>query len=351
MAVPQPTRYQGKAMQIATLPQNHRALVTGALAGTLVGSHDVDGGVTSIRSPLIDLTETANYTLTLSYYLAHLHNTSDNDFLRITAVSENGLRKVLLNETGTPANRVAQWQTLSKDLSMLAGSSIYLLIEAADGGAGSIVEAAVDAIRIEKTTRIRTGTDGLGSGNTGTRGDTLYSENFESTTTWKTNPYGTDSALAGQWETGSPEQTSFLGTIVQPATTLNGEQTLVTGKAAGNTVGAHDIDGGMTSAQSPLITLPAGHRFVLTMNYYFAHLWNTTAADYLQISAISADGRRNSLLRITGTPQNKAAIWQTMTVDLSAYSGQAIYLLVEAADAGSGSVIESAIDNIKITYQ
>ncbi|MEZ5449459.1 MAG: hypothetical protein R3E89_10895 [Thiolinea sp.] len=173
LAVPQATTYQGMAIQRNNSPSGSQVLVTGARAGALVGSHDVDGGVTSIRSQLIDLRADARYSLKLAYYFAHLKNTSAADFLRISAVTEQGGRTVLLEETGEARNRPAQWTNLSKDISQLAGTRIRLLIEAADGGSGSIVEAAVDNIRIEKTTGVDTGNTGSSSGDTGTRGDAV----------------------------------------------------------------------------------------------------------------------------------------------------------------------------------
>ena len=61
-------------------------LVTGPLAGSSAGAYDIDGGVTSIRSPNIVLPSGKNLTLTLSYYMAHLNNSSSADYLRIKIV-------------------------------------------------------------------------------------------------------------------------------------------------------------------------------------------------------------------------------------------------------------------------
>jgi aminopeptidase S len=50
-----------------------------------------------------------------------------------------------------------------------------------------------------------------------------------------------------------------------------------------------------------------------------------------------------------GAASNRAAAWQTATVNLSAYAGQSIRLQVEAADLSTASLVEAAVDDIKIT--
>ena len=84
---------------------------------------------------------------------------------------------------------------------------------------------------------------------------TVFSDNFETSTGWTTNPSGTDTATTGAWARGNPEGTSS-GITLQLDTTASGSNDLVTGAAAGTSAGVFDVDGGTTSAQSPLITLP-----------------------------------------------------------------------------------------------
>ncbi|HET9530332.1 MAG TPA: enoyl-CoA hydratase/isomerase family protein, partial [Blastocatellia bacterium] len=57
---------------------------------------------------------------------------------------------------------------------------------------------------------------------------------------------------------------------------------LATGAAAGASVGANDIDNGVTSIRSPEITLPI-KQVTLSFNYYLAHLTNATSADFLRV--------------------------------------------------------------------
>jgi subtilisin-like proprotein convertase family protein len=121
-------------------------LVTGPLAGSSVGSFDIDNGVTSIRSPNISLPSGLDITLTFSYYLAHLNNSSSADFLRVTAVGSSS--QVVFEELGAANDDDAVWDTHSASLNAFAGQTIYLLIEASDNAGGSLVEAAIDDVEI-----------------------------------------------------------------------------------------------------------------------------------------------------------------------------------------------------------
>jgi aminopeptidase S len=50
-----------------------------------------------------------------------------------------------------------------------------------------------------------------------------------------------------------------------------------------------------------------------------------------------------------GSPTNRAGSWATATADLSAFAGQSVRLLIRAADAGGGSLVEAGIDDVRIT--
>ncbi len=83
---------------------------------------------------------------------------------------------------------------------------------------------------------------------------TVFFDDFETSQGWTTNANGTDTATTGQWARANPETTTSSGTK-QHGTTVSGVNDLVTGPLAGASVGANDIDGGVTSIQSPAITL------------------------------------------------------------------------------------------------
>ncbi len=180
----------------------------------------------------------------------------------------------------------------------------------------------------------------------GTPGQTVYADGFETATGWTTNPSGTDTATAGAWERGDPAATSS-GVTTQLGTAAGGTYDLVTGAAAGASAGALDVDGGVTSARSPAITLPGG-TITLSFAWYLAHLDNASSADYLRVRVVSGT-TTTTVFTQSGAATNRAAAWQTATVDLSAYAGRSVRLLVEAADASTASLVEAAVDDVVIT--
>ncbi|TXH70184.1 MAG: hypothetical protein E6Q83_06565 [Thiothrix sp.] len=333
------TNYQGIATQRTTTNGN-KALATGIQAGAMIGAYDLDGGLSSMRSPEITLPSTASYKLELSYYFAHLWNASASDFFRISVI-EGSQRHVLLQENGNLNNRSAQWTDFSTSLAAYAGKKIYLLIEAADNDAGSIVEAGIDNVKLVK--------QGSSGENTGNTSNLVYSEDFETTLAWTINPKRSDTATSGQWQLGKPQGTYYQTLALQLNAAASGEHALVTGAAAGNTVGDYDLDGGLTSIRSPMINLVANAHYRLQLDYYFAHLWNASHADFLRISVENSQGQKQILLEQRGTATNRAAAWAQLTADLSSFAGSSIYLLIEASDDSSGSIVEAAVDNLRLT--
>jgi aminopeptidase S len=126
---------------------------------------------------------------------------------------------------------------------------------------------------------------------------------------------------------------------------------LVTGLNAGSSAGSNDVDGGQTSIQSPAIALPAGGTITLRFRSFFAHLNNATSADYFRVRIVGNNGQPQTVYTLSGRAANVAAAWATRTVNISAFAGQTVRVRVEAADAGSGSLVEAGIDNVTITRQ
>jgi len=147
-ANPQPTAKSGPK-QLGTTVSGSRALVTGALAGARPASNDVDGGVTTIRSTRITLPDPVG-RLTFRYYLAHNDRSSAADWLRVWVEAGDGTRTLVLEELGAPNDDDAAWATASIPLAPWAGQEVRIVIGAADGGRGNLVEAAVDDVRIRR---------------------------------------------------------------------------------------------------------------------------------------------------------------------------------------------------------
>jgi len=179
-------------------------------------------------------------------------------------------------------------------------------------------------------------------------GTTVYQDTFETATGWTTNPSGTDTATTGAWERGDPEATNSSG-AKQLGTTVSGVNDLVTGRLAGSSAGANDIDGGTTSIRSPLIPLPAGAgTLTLSLSWYLAHGSNATNADFLRVSIVHNGGTTQVLSRI-GAASDLDAVWTSASANVSAYAGQSIRILIESADAATASLVEAAVDDVRIT--
>jgi hypothetical protein len=177
---------------------------------------------------------------------------------------------------------------------------------------------------------------------------TVFFDDFETAKGWTVNPGGTDTATTGPWERGVPQATNSGGPK-QLSATISGTNDLVTGRQAGTAAGDFDVDGGTTSIQSPPIVLPATGTLTLSFSYYFAHATNSSTADFLRVKVV---GTTTSLvLEELGSTANDDAAWATRTVDVSAFHGQTVRILVEAADASTASLVEAAVDDVKITQQ
>src|SRR5215470_14289775 len=178
---------------------------------------------------------------------------------------------------------------------------------------------------------------------------TVFFDNFETNQGWTTNPNGTDTATTGQWERGDPETTTSGGTM-QLGTTVSGVNDLVTGRLAGASVGANDVDGGTTSIQSPAITLQGGTTFTMTFSYYLAHLNNSSTADFFRVSIVDGASVTTVFQELGAATQDNAA-WATATVNLSQFAGRTIRILIQAADNAGASLVEAGVDDVRITRQ
>ncbi len=173
----------------------------------------------------------------------------------------------------------------------------------------------------------------------------VWQDDFETDRGWIPNPDGSDTATLGQWERDDPQGT-FSGGPKQLGTTPSGTKDLVTGHLAGSSANSYDIDGGITSIRSPQITLPSDGDLVLSFRYYLAHGTNSSSADFLSITVVSTDTLK--VFEEQGSTTNDNGDWAIENVSINSFAGQAVYLLVEAADNASDSLVEAAIDNVLI---
>ena len=144
---PAPTTYRGVAMQSDRTMSGRSAFVTGLPAGTSPGSYDLDGR-TTIRSVPIALPATPG-NLTFRYTFAH-GPSSNADSLKVFIEDESATRTLVWSKVGSSSTVAAAWRAAAVPLTTWAGTSVRIVIQATDGAAGSIVEIAVDDIRVEQ---------------------------------------------------------------------------------------------------------------------------------------------------------------------------------------------------------
>ncbi|HEY5489463.1 MAG TPA: M14 family zinc carboxypeptidase [Candidatus Limnocylindrales bacterium] len=174
----------------------------------------------------------------------------------------------------------------------------------------------------------------------------LY-DNFETARGWTVNPYGTDTATKGAFQRAIPQQSADSSGVKQIAYGYSGQAALVTGAKAGAKANANDLDGGVTSALSPTVRLGKSGTtgWTLDFHYAFAHDARSTAADYLRVSV-----NGTNVFEADGSATNVNAAWTEQTVNLDAFAGQQVRVLVQAADGGPDSLVEVAVDDVRI-YQ
>jgi hypothetical protein len=175
---------------------------------------------------------------------------------------------------------------------------------------------------------------------------TVFSDNFESDLGWTANAGGTDTAATGLWERGDPEATSSSGTK-QLGTTVSGVNDLVTGRLAGSSAGVHDIDGGITSIQSPAIDLPSSGALTLSFSYYLAHGSNSTSADYFRVRVVGST--TSTVLNVPGAASDRDGAWTTFSTNISSFAGESVHILIDAADVSTASLVEAGVDDVTIT--
>jgi carboxypeptidase T len=136
---------KGSGPQVTRAADGQAALLTGRSARV-----DVDGGSTTIRSPLFELPADRLATLRLRAALTMDAGAQPGDGLHVHLVGAGGARLVTLTSVVPRApTEAVRWQSLSLSIpAELAGTRLAVEVEARDAGADTLVEAAVDQVRV-----------------------------------------------------------------------------------------------------------------------------------------------------------------------------------------------------------
>jgi aminopeptidase S len=103
----------------------------------------------------------------------------------------------------------------------------------------------------------------------------------------------------------------------------------------------------VTTIRSAAVALPA---FVgrLTFRYTFSHGSDASAEDYLRTYVEDGNGVRTLVQEELGGATTDLPAWASASVPMSAWAGQTVRIVFAAADLGSPSTIEAAVDDVRI---
>jgi len=144
-----PTTWRGQTIQTDRAASGRYAFATGLPSGLSAWSYDLDG-TTTIRSQPIALPATPG-PLSFSYLWAH-GPSSTSDSLAVWIEDHSGVRTRVWAIAGSPATVAGTWRRGTASLDAWAGQQIRIVVQAKDGGHGSLVEAGIDDVRVEEPT-------------------------------------------------------------------------------------------------------------------------------------------------------------------------------------------------------
>jgi hypothetical protein len=182
---------------------------------------------------------------------------------------------------------------------------------------------------------------------------TLLALEMETDPGWTAGAPG-DNATTGIWVRDDPVGTEVTaGIYVQPEDdhTFAGIQCWVTGNAAlGSPPGTNDVDGGRTTLTSGLLDATAGGLDDPVISYYrwySNNQGNSPGLDYWQVD-LSNDGG-STWVSVESTKQSDAS-WQRVLFRIADYvqPTSQIRLRFIAEDAGAGSLVEAAVDDLTL---
>lgn len=169
-----------------------------------------------------------------------------------------------------------------------------------------------------------------------------YFDDLEIDRGWTIDPEGADTAEAGAWRRGIPKASPL-----QRKDAATGQGALVTGLSKGI-----DVDGGRTTARSPLFRLPEGKTATLRFRWWVGLDATATADDGLTVRLMDETGAPigDPLFSVVGDGTQRLTGWRTAAITLPAVTaGARVAVQVEARDAGDDATVEAGIDTVRVT--
>ncbi len=171
-------------------------------------------------------------------------------------------------------------------------------------------------------------------------------DDFEREAGWVVNPDGTDTATSGRFERGRPAKVRIGASIMQPENGASGYRAMVTGALAGRYANSYDLDG-VTTARSPQITLgPTSGDLVFGLSFSYGA--TATSADWFRVWVETEDGTRTLLYQQLAASRTRWAKYVTVRRSLAAWANQTVRIVIGAGDVGRASLVEVAVDDVRV---
>jgi aminopeptidase S len=160
------------------------------------------------------------------------------------------------------------------------------------------------------------------------------------------NPDGTDTATSGAFERGNPALVRIGTRSMQLDDAVSGFRAMVTGALAGRTANSYDLDG-ITTARSPQITLGADPGD-LVFSASFSYASTATSADWFRVWVEAEDGTRTLVHQRLAAARYRYAAYTEVRVALTPWANQAVRVVIGAGDVGADSLLEVAVDDVRV---
>ncbi|HKX45075.1 MAG TPA: M12 family metallo-peptidase, partial [Planctomycetota bacterium] len=175
----------------------------------------------------------------------------------------------------------------------------------------------------------------------------LLTDDLESETGWTVGAPG-DSATSGIWTRVDPN-----GTAAQPGDdhTPGGTQCYVTGQGSpGGSLGENDVDGGTTTLVSRTIDLSDGDARVGYWRWYSNDTGAGASSDVFVVEVTNGDGSWVPVETVGPTGSEASGGWFEHQFDVADFvvPTAQVRLRFVAADLGTGSLVEAAVDDLRV---
>lgn len=172
----------------------------------------------------------------------------------------------------------------------------------------------------------------------------VASVDFESAPGWAFGVVG-DTATGGGWTRGDP-----VGTSAQPEddhSPAPGTQCAFTGQGVvGGGAGAADVDGGVTTLQSPSLGTMDAAMELRFWYWYSNNLGASPNQDEMPVQVLGSGGVWTTIATISSSQ----VAWREMRLPLNGVVpiGAPVAVRFQAQDLGAGSLVEAAVDDVQL---